>query len=176
MKICSIEGCGKGGPITRGYCSAHYWKWRQYGDPLGSRRRGPRPRRRWYTDWKPGDPLLHIIPESKGVAFWNLVQCGSPEECWPWRGMKDRHGYGVFKLSATAKITASRLAYILGHGEIGKAHVCHHCDNPPCCNPGHLYLGTPATNAQDKVQRGRWRGPHPRKGSSEPTAPVLPPC
>jgi hypothetical protein len=61
-------------------------------------------------------------------------------------------------------MTAHRVAWIATNGPIPPgAIVCHACDNPPCCNPGHLWLGRDADNNADKEAKGR--GNHPR-GSS----------
>jgi hypothetical protein len=51
---------------------------------------------------------------------------------------------------------AHRIAWILTHGEIPKGLcVCHGCDTPPCCNPGHFFLGTLSENQRDKFVKGR---------------------
>lgn len=56
-------------------------------------------------------------------------------------------------------IRAHRLAYMTATGiDPGDLCVLHRCDNPPCCNPAHLFLGTVADNARDAVQKGRRRG------------------
>lgn len=52
---------------------------------------------------------------------------------------------------------SSRVAWALTHGEPGDLHVCHKCDNPRCCNPSHLFLGTPGDNARDRDGKGRRR-------------------
>lgn len=95
--------------------------------------------------------------------FWSKVDRGQPDECWPWT--KHTHvewGYGQFKwknpYTGRNQVThASRVAFYLTHGYLPKM-VCHHCDNPPCCNPQCLYAGDAATNGADKATRGRARG------------------
>jgi hypothetical protein len=82
----------------------------------------------------------------------------------------------MFKLGQHVRLGAHRLAFALTKGEPGLLHVCHDCDSPACCNPAHLCLGTPKTNAQDKVQRGRARGRFSRKGSNEPRGTVEASC
>lgn len=93
-------------------------------------------------------------PPNKRFEFWLRVDVGTEDECWPWRGSKRRH-YGEFKVAGKRHI-AHRLAYELATGiEPGELLVCHRCDNPLCCNPAHLFLGTVADNNRDKVEKGR---------------------
>lgn len=104
--------------------------------------------------------------------FWKRVAIGTLEECWEWQGHRNERGYGRITNKRDAawprSIRAHRLAYELAHGVHPAAlHVRHKCDNPPCCNPAHLELGTAAENAQDKVQRGR---AHSMPGSHHPNA------
>lgn len=56
---------------------------------------------------------------------------------------------------ARRKVFVHRVAWALAHGRWPTGQVLHHCDNPPCCNPAHLYEGDPARNAQDREDRGR---------------------
>lgn len=73
--------------------------------------------------------------------------------CWEWTGTRWKNG-GYGRIGANKK--AHRLAYEEAHGPIPEGmFVCHSCDNPPCCNPEHLHLGTPADNMREKKERGR---------------------
>lgn len=88
--------------------------------------------------------------------FWAKVRRTSPEECWPWTGyVKKSNGHGLTSHKGYP-IHASRKAFILTHPEekrIWDLCVCHRCDNPLCCNPAHLYLGTRADNMIDRWQQ-----------------------
>ncbi len=79
-------------------------------------------------------------------------------ECWGWAGYCNRDGYAKMRVGTTM-VSAHRVSYELHYGLIpADACVLHACDNPPCCNPAHLYLGTQADNAADRERRGRNRG------------------
>lgn len=74
--------------------------------------------------------------------------------CLIWTGKCDAKGYG--KVYYRGQFRAHRIAWILTYGTIPhKLHVLHKCDNPPCVNPDHLYVGTNKDNVRDKVNRGR---------------------
>ena len=90
--------------------------------------------------------------------FWQNVAVRSPNECWEWRGSRYPTGYGRVRPTQYAH----RLAWGYTHGPIPAGlHVLHHCDNPPCCNPAHLWVGTPADNMRDRDLKGRGRnGPN----------------
>jgi len=75
--------------------------------------------------------------------------------CWIWQGARDRSGYGRFNAFGTSK--AHRVSYqIYRKAPQRNLLVCHRCDNPPCVNPDHLFMGTSKDNAQDSVRKGRF--------------------
>jgi hypothetical protein len=101
--------------------------------------------------------------DDKFIArFWSRVTRGSADACWLWTAKaKYRFGYGALRVDGRSAY-AHRVAFEIANGAIpaGK-HVLHRCDVPGCCNPSHLYLGSDAENAADRVSRGRQRkGPH----------------
>jgi len=100
-----------------------------------------------------------------GRWFWPRVFRSSPEDCWPWTGrvMATRGGYG--RLTVKGKmIGAHRMALILhSGGDMPGLFACHRCDNPICCNPLHLFWGTPLDNTRDCLEKKRRPAPHPRK-------------
>lgn len=80
----------------------------------------------------------------------------NPENgCWEWQASTQFWGYGAFRLGKS--VTSShRAAYRMFKGEIPKGiFVCHKCDNPPCCNPDHLFLGTQKENLKDADSKNR---------------------
>jgi hypothetical protein len=96
--------------------------------------------------------------------FWSYARVGAPEECWFWTGAKRDGGYGMF-YDGNRSVQAHRFALELRLGKpIGGGMVaCHHCDNPPCVNPNHLFMGTRSDNSRDSMRKGRAFVPsHPR--------------
>jgi len=87
--------------------------------------------------------------------FWSRVEKVSNYECCNYKGPYDDKGYGKFYNGHTY-IRSHRIAYELYYGPIpNNIDVCHTCDNPPCCNPIHLFLGTARENFYDSVSKGR---------------------
>jgi len=118
--------------------------------------------------------VLHLLQGDVGKArserFWSYVDKRGDDQCWPWMGGVSSDGYGSFKLASYCTVTASRVALISStQTEPAGLHVLHRCDNPRCCNPGHLRFGSIAQNMQDKVAKGRARGRF-----SRPVNPCLP--
>jgi hypothetical protein len=93
-------------------------------------------------------PTLLEEPE----RFLEKVDKRAADECWLWTGCCDTAGYG----RAGKRERAHRIAYQIAHGPLPDGVLVRHtCDNPPCCNPGHLRLGSFADNTRDMVERGR---------------------
>jgi HNH endonuclease len=91
-------------------------------------------------------------------AFWARVKQGGPDECWPWLAYIGPAGYGTVKWRGRMS-RAHRIAYTLAVGPIPEGlDVLHSCDNPACCNPGHLRPGTQLDNMRDRSMRGRAPG------------------
>lgn len=144
---CCIENCSQ--PVeARGWCNAHYTRWRRKGSPDAGR------------------PSL-VLPYE--VRFWSFVDRSGPG-CWEWQGARLR-GYGIALKGAGRpgrSGRAHRVAWALTFGAVPVGmQVCHHCDNPPCVRPDHLFLGTAADNARDRESKGRNRIDVAQRASTE---------
>lgn len=139
MKTCTIEGCTRPHK-SRGMCDTHYNYFRRTG-VVGERRIKPLSER-----------LSGKVDKSPGL--------GPNGDCWEWRGYVHPTGYGQIGRGAAGEgvIHTHRAAYMVAKGEIPDGlWVLHTCDNRLCCNPDHLWLGTPKQNTQDMIAKGRRR-------------------
>lgn len=95
--------------------------------------------------------------------FWHYVDIKTDDECWNWLKGTNGKGYGLFWFKRKQPLLAHRVAYeITSDKRIGDFVVCHACDNPSCCNPKHLFIGTQADNIHDAMLKGRLHGGRPK--------------
>jgi len=103
-------------------------------------------------------PERHVPIE---IRFWSKVKVSSRKNCWPWLGAKNDQGYGhikIFNWKGTRTIApAHRVAFELAFRTLvpDGLFACHHCDNPCCCNPWHIFIGTHKDNMNDALDKGR---------------------
>lgn len=115
-------------------------------------------------------------PLPPGTDFLTRFWYNVPEQgdgCWEWTGSRAVDGYGNARFGRAdgtwSGCNASRLAWILTHAQDlpGNVFVCHRCDNPPCVNPAHLFLGSNSDNIRDGFNKGRVHPPrHARLSES----------
>ncbi len=135
-KQCSIPNCVKKA-AGRGWCHAHYRRWRKNGSPTAVKR--------------PSGPM------GKGERF-DLQYIAVPESgCWLWTGTLSINGYGQFGDNYRTR-GAHRVSYEMHKGPIPPgAYILHKCDVKSCVNPEHLYAGSAQDNRDDAERRNRVR-------------------
>jgi hypothetical protein len=129
--------------------------------------------------WIKGQPIRyingHYAPPRKTLAerFWPKVDRRNPEDCWEWKASTTNKGYGCIAPGGATghPLGAHRVAWTLTNGPI-PAGLCvlHRCDNPPCCNPAHLFLGTILENNADMIAKGRHSKPPILRGEQATNA------
>ncbi len=87
--------------------------------------------------------------------WFNHISINHSSGCWEWSGYVNPRGYGRMGGVGRRTVLAHRLAYEHFIGPAGDLFVLHHCDNPKCSNPDHLFIGTNADNCADMVAKGR---------------------
>lgn len=131
-RTCTLPGCGRP-HLALGLCRIHY-------------------NREWYKAHR-SRPRLPIPAAER---LW--ARTDRTGDCWVWLGGRDWKGYGRIRVGGPT-VGTHRLSWEIHHGPIPRGlWVLHHCDNPPCLRPDHLFLGTQADNTADMVSKGRQRG------------------
>ena len=143
-KTCGIQDCDRE-VFATDLCQRHYLRKRRYGDPLH------------ITRDEPGTDLKTRLMDPKK---WLIVDRGYGTPCWEWVPKnKSVEGYGRIKYQRRGHAT-HRLMYEMHKGEIPpRNNILHRCDNPPCGNPDHLFVGTQQDNIADMVSKGRQSAP-----------------
>lgn len=119
-----------------------------------------------------GEVVTLIVPTPKDVArFWSKVAQGEPDACWNWTACTTGAlgWYGRFALRKK-RYYAHRVAWCIARGFpldylTDDLAILHTCDNPLCCNPNHLLLGTQLLNVQDMIRKARHRNGHTKTRS-----------
>ena len=149
-KTCKVSGC-ENKYRSIGLCSTHWKINKKYGTatPLC-----------WCGEpaqTRVGSYASSLLCKSHTLTerFWGYVDIRNPEECWEWKGTRTAANYGLIWWNDGLQY-AHRLSLELdGRPVPVRWHACHTCDNPPCVNPNHLFPGTPRTNVQDMILKGR---------------------
>jgi HNH endonuclease len=110
------------------------------------------------TFWSSGGSNETAAANARKDLFKNIVLCDGPlvTPCWEWQGSGTNCGYGRIRFQGYC-YSVHRLSWIANNGPIPDGlHVLHRCDQPPCINPEHLFLGTPKDNTGDCIAKGRF--------------------
>lgn len=111
----------------------------------------------WYHRRRARDPRPKKGTPDYGKWLFDAAYEVVDSGCWEWRKSLDDKGYGQINVGRIVQ-KAHRYSYKIHKGEIPRGlFVCHSCDNPPCVNPDHLWLGTHLDNMRDMVAKGRQR-------------------
>ena len=101
--------------------------------------------------------IMYNITSDSIRRFLDKVDILGRDDCWEWNASRNSLGYGCFTAPHSKWVKAHRYSFEMFKGEIPNGLcVCHSCDNPPCVNPIHLWLGTLLDNHKDMRSKGRW--------------------
>jgi hypothetical protein len=114
--------------------------------------------------WSPETRAKIIAARNKPLEhrFWPKVEVRGADECWPWLRAHNGIGYGVMTFGGQQLLATHASLKLAGRERPDGAFACHHCDNPGCVNPAHLFWGTPSDNTQDAYKKGRITTPTER--------------
>ena len=130
LKTCAVIGCDKP-RYAKSLCKMHYARFERTG---------------------------RVSLKSMAERLLEKSLLNSETECVEWLGFKNDLGYGRFRANGKKELT-HRESYRTFIGEIPEnKRICHHCDNPSCINPTHLFAGTDKDNIQDCIKKGRFKG------------------
>jgi hypothetical protein len=107
---------------------------------------------RWDKPTRKAPPITQVRSLEHLKELVTITETG----CWEWNHGRTSHGYGVGVLNGR-QVMIHRMIWYLRDGAYPPPHdfICHTCDNPPCCNPDHLFMGTQSDNMRDCVDKGR---------------------
>lgn len=102
-----------------------------------------------------GESPVNMVAMPLPFRVWSRITIGSADECWLWSGAQNGSGYGQLRIDGEC-LLSTRIVWGLTHGEMppDDLAILHSCNNPPCCNPSHLRVGTLAQNAHDMHEAG----------------------
>src|SRR3990167_4021500 len=152
QRTCKVEGCGSR-HRSKGFCKIHYDRFRQHGDHFS---------RRIFLKWDDIDSIKKYIMENRNIT---------KNSCWEWVKWKNPKGYG-FQIIDGSAYSVHRISKAVfdGFDIHSNLFICHHCDNPPCFNPEHLFVACRMDNMIDMFNKGRGnKARGERNGSSKLT-------